>query len=219
MSNRRFSAIGKDQNHEQLNKAIKGDGGVKGLFNNSDALAKWMIAGPELSRIVQQFESSMWGSEDFELHHEEAFHRQRSFLNYVQSLISTFQKLENPFKDDGFHLYRLSSKEIIQTESVESMKNAFETGKVQFETFWTERVQGEKPLMDTLCKNKLVLFKNCLPVPKSKQKMQITSLKTDCNLLSRLYIGSTAREGNLEEFFSHENQATPPSISCMGDKI
>ena len=93
MSNRRFSAIGKDQNHEQLNKAIKGDGGVKGLFNNSDALAKWMIAGPELSRIVQQFESSMWGSEDFELHH------------------GTFQKIENPFK----HLQHLQHPQTIST--------------------------------------------------------------------------------------------------------
>ena len=41
----------------------------------------------------------------------------------------------------------------------------------------------------------------------------MASLKSDVGLFSRLYIGCQTREGNLEEFFCHENQAYPPSIS------
>ena len=41
----------------------------------------------------------------------------------------------------------------------------------------------------------------------------MASLKSDVGLFSRLYIGCQTREGNLEEFFRHENQAYPLSIS------
>ena len=51
---------------------------------------------------------------------------------------------------------------------------------------------------------------------KSKTKQQITALKNDCNLFARLYIACRTRDGNLEEFFKHENQSTPPSLSTMG---
>ena len=45
-----------DQSHKQLNKSIKGEGGAVGLTEDPAALRRWMIAGPELSRIVAEFE-------------------------------------------------------------------------------------------------------------------------------------------------------------------
>ena len=42
------------------------------------------------------------------------------------------------------------------------------------------------------------------------------SLKSDCSLFSRLYIASQVCNGDLDEFFKHENQAYPPSLSQMG---
>ena len=47
-------------------------------------------------------------------------------------------------------------------------------------------------------------------------KHQLSSLKNDCSLFSRLYISCQTRDGDLDEFFSHENQACPPSLSNMG---
>ena len=49
-------------------------------------------------------------------------------------------------------------------------------------------------------------------------KLKLKSYGTDCQLFSRLYIGCQNREGNLDEFFSHENQASPPSL-CDGGII
>ena len=43
--------------------------------------------------------------------------------------------------------------------------------------------------------------------------LQVASLKCDVELFSRLYIGCQTREGNLEEFFRHQNQAYPPALS------
>ena len=42
-----FSSMALDQNHEQLDEAIKGDGGAVGLTENPAALLRWMIAGPD----------------------------------------------------------------------------------------------------------------------------------------------------------------------------
>ena len=56
-----FSAIALDQAHEQCNALVKGAGGVVGLTNNPGALRRWMIAGPEISRIVQEFEEQLYG--------------------------------------------------------------------------------------------------------------------------------------------------------------
>jgi len=51
-----FSALPIDQAHEQNNALIKGDGGAVGLTENPSALHRWMVAGPEVSRVVEEFE-------------------------------------------------------------------------------------------------------------------------------------------------------------------
>ena len=68
---------------------------------------------------------------------------------------------------------------------------------------------------DTISKNDLPLFGSPQP-SKSMTKQQITALKNDCNLFAQLCIACQTRDGNLEEFFKHENQSTPPSLSTMG---
>jgi len=57
-TNRQFSAIPVDQAHEQNNAAIKGDGGAVGLTDNPSALRRWMMAGPELARLVEEFQDA-----------------------------------------------------------------------------------------------------------------------------------------------------------------
>ena len=42
------------------------------------------------------------------------------------------------------------------------------------------------------------------------------ALKDDCSLFSRLYIACQSREGDLQDFFRHENQPWPPSLSQNG---
>ena len=53
-----FSSIAIDQAHEQNNALIKGDGGAVGLTDNPTALYRWMTAGPEVARVVQEFQSA-----------------------------------------------------------------------------------------------------------------------------------------------------------------
>ena len=44
-----------DQAHEQNNLIVKGSGGAVGLTENPAAFRKWMIAGPEQARLMEEF--------------------------------------------------------------------------------------------------------------------------------------------------------------------
>ena len=57
-TNRAFSSLPIDQAHEQKNKIVKGDEGAIGLTESSTQLLRWMVSGPEISRIINDFELS-----------------------------------------------------------------------------------------------------------------------------------------------------------------
>ena len=65
---RPFSAIALDQMHEQENAKVKGDGGAIGLTEDQAALQRWMIAGPEIARLTQEFKGETGG--DHSKHHD-----------------------------------------------------------------------------------------------------------------------------------------------------
>ena len=49
---RPFSRMTLDESHEQNNASVKGGGGAVGLTEKPAALLRWMVAGPELARVV-----------------------------------------------------------------------------------------------------------------------------------------------------------------------
>jgi len=67
-TNRPFSGMALDQAHEQLNALVKGDGRAVGLTEDPSALRRWMVAGPEISRIIQEFECN--NVQPMTVHHE-----------------------------------------------------------------------------------------------------------------------------------------------------
>ena len=77
-----------DQAHEQNNAIVKGDGGAIGLTEDPSALRRWMVSGPEVSRLVDEFERSS-GLSHFtsdERHHEDSTPTQKDFFEKVQRL-------------------------------------------------------------------------------------------------------------------------------------
>ena len=72
------------------------------------------------------------------------------------------------------------------------------------------------PIYDTIKHNNLHLFSRPPIKGKSTKQHQISSLKNNCSLFSRLYIAAQVRDGDLDQFFQHENQPCPPSLSQMG---
>ena len=67
---------------------------------------------------------------------------------------------------------------------------------------------------EVLSRNKLTLF-TTKHLSEKKGKQQHMLMKSDMQLFSRLYIACQTRDGNLDEFFLHENQSCPQSLSNM----
>ena len=98
---------------------------------------------------------------------------------------------------------------------ITAMRDALKISQKQYGAYIKERLEGSaKAVSDTISRNKLPLFGS--PKEIIKVKTQISSLKSDCYLFARLYISCQMRDGNLEEFFKHENQSAPPSLASMG---
>lgn len=75
-----------DHNHEQ-NNTVKESGGVIGLISNPGALRRWMVSGPEVARIVTEFENDAFKIPNNDnRHHEQHYGMQAAFHKEVKSL-------------------------------------------------------------------------------------------------------------------------------------
>ena len=177
-----------------------------------------MVAGPEIARVVKEFESTFEVTKPCDKrHHEQMPSVQKAFSKDVQALISVLEEMGNPFTEDSTELIVLDTKEIMPECVVQAIKTAKQKGQSQYDQFVEERlVKCSKAITDTIHQNKLPLFGTTENPTSNKTRNQISVLKSDCNLFARLYIGCQTREGNLQEFFKHENHAGPPSLSCAG---
>lgn len=216
----KFSAMAIDQCHEQNNAIVKESGGAIGLMTNPGALRRWMVAGPEVARMVTEFETLQAHNHiNDHRHHEQHPRVQTTFLKDVKSLVAVIEEMGNPFLEKSEDLMVLDTRDILDTSVGETVRKAETLGEEQYLKFVEERlVKPKKPITDVIPKNKLALFSRPPAKCPSKQKMQVAALKNDCNLFSRLYVSCQTRDGDLDKFFTHENQAAPPSLS-VGGKI
>ena len=135
----------------------------------------------------------------------------------VKSLTATMKGLGNPYEEKSTALYSIDTKVIMNDDVVKTVESISQVGTSQYEDFVKCRLKGSVPISEPIPKNKLALFSTPSKAANtSRKKAKIQELKHDCNLFSRLYIGAQSREGCLDEFFSHENQFYPPSLSSGG---
>ena len=214
-----FSSIALDQAHEQMNKMVKGEGGAVGLTENAAALEKWMTAGPEMARLVDEFERALQlTNNNDQRHHEQTAAHQKRYKEDLGSLKRKLSYLGNPFADESEELLCLSTKVVASTEVVNTVVHAKEMGKAQYLEFVHERLmQRSKPLSDPIKLNRVALFRNQNKSTQRTKDLKLKTAKTNCGLFARLYVGCQARGGDPDEFFQRENQSFPPSVSDSGD--
>ena len=222
-SGNRFSSIPIDHAHEQNNKCVKGDGGAIGLTESASELQRWMVSGPEVARVIEEFESctrtrSEGMSQNAFLHHDESLGIQKEFTKSVKALTKTIEELGNPFTETSDELLVLDTRDIVHETVATTVKTVVSLGQRQYEEFVEERLQKRnKSVSEPIKSNKLPLFSFRPTKDASKKQQELNSLKENCSLFSRLYISCQARDGDLDNFFSHENQSYPPSLSQHGN--
>ena len=130
-----FSSIPIDQAHEQNKACIKGDGGAVGLTNNPAAFSRWMIAVPEVARVIEEFQDGNQhsGRQDNMRHYDQTPSVQTSFTKDVRSLVKVMEELGNPFEEDSLDLVALNTKYIVGSSTIEAVRKVKEIGLNQFQ--------------------------------------------------------------------------------------
>ena len=185
-SSHKFSALAHDQMHEQQNAIMKGDGGIIGITENEGALHRWVVAGPEIARILNEFKDQFQRRKQIDArHHEQLPSIQKSFASDLNNTISTFTKLGNPFSEDSKDLYVLDTKVIMSDEVVVTVRSVENIGKKHFSEFVKKRIVNPSAnFYNNVMKNTLPLFKSKQKKPTSKLQAKVSSIKNDVLLFS-----------------------------------
>jgi len=127
-----------DQGHQQNNAIVKGVGGVS-LLTDAAALRRWLVSGPEITRIVDDFEHQiMRKSTASDKHHEQYASFQQSEHTEIQSLKHKFVEYGNPFMEDGPELFHITKCTIAAQSVTVTVRSIQELGDKQF-TEYVER--------------------------------------------------------------------------------
>ena len=108
-----FSGIAIDHAHEQIHASVKGDGGAVGLTENPAALRRWMVTGPEMARLIGEFEVLTMKKKKTDFHHhEQTKHAQMTFGRDITSLTAVIEEMGNPFPENSNDLLVLDSRDL-----------------------------------------------------------------------------------------------------------
>ena len=124
-SHRRFSAISTDQAHEQNNALVKGEGGAIGLTENPQAFLRWMVAGPEIARVITEFEkrdNRTLTQSDMQ-HHEQTKEMQEAFKKDVTALVDVIDDMGNPFLEESADLLAIDSKNLANAAVIQTVRS------------------------------------------------------------------------------------------------
>ena len=180
-----------------------------------------MVAGPELARIVNEFEDEFHRGKDNDTrHHEQLPSIQKSFTSDFNNVMSCFEKLGNPFSEDSRDLHALDTKVLMSDEVVATLQSVQNKGKDQYEQFVQTRLQDPSvSFYDNISKNNITLFKSRSMTSTSKTPPKMRNLKSNVELFSRMYISCQARDGDLDTFFEHKCHNWPPSLAEGIDSV
>ena len=90
-----------------------------------------MVAGPEVSRLVSNYETLSGKTNAFasKKHHEETKRAQRTFLEKVTRLCTAVEEMGNPFQEDSADLLALDTKDIADPIKAEMVKHIMQKEK------------------------------------------------------------------------------------------
>lgn len=133
----KFSAIAIDQCHEQNNAMVKGSGGTIGVTGNPGALRRWMVAGPEISRIITEFEDQATrlqnrAKDTADLHHDQHLGVQAAFQKEVRALVTVLEEMGNPFLESSQDLLVIDTKDVKDTAVADTLRKVQSLGEEQY---------------------------------------------------------------------------------------
>ena len=122
----------------------------------------------------------------------------------------------NPFLDDFPELVTLDTGNCANEAVVNTIRTLEDTGTNKYQEYVkTVLVDRSHSIHDPISNNSLPLFSTKLKV-RSKDCKKVKVLENNVALFGQLYISLQNRDGDISEFFAHEVQSYPPSLSEFG---
>ena len=149
-----------------------------------------MIAGPEQARLLKEFEQE-YISEDGtkQQHHEQGMSTQKIFKEQALALVHTISGMSNPFVDDTSDLIMLDTRNVIDESVVNTVRTVESVGRDQYNKYHDTVIKDRtNSIHEPIKRNSMSLFRCPTPKTRTKQAGQISMLKDDVALFSRLYI-------------------------------
>ena len=97
-----------------------------------------MIAGPEVARLINEFEVSSESSHSKQvkgpdlLHHEQVSYIQKAFAKQVTSLVDVFLEFGNPFGEETGDLLVLDTRDVMNEDVTNTVRNIKQIGQDGF---------------------------------------------------------------------------------------
>ena len=154
-----------------MNKVLQENGGASDLYDDTNAIPLYMLAGPDCVRMIEEFERVNELPLQSTGHHEEAHSLPCRFLNNVQSFTDLGNGMGNPFLVTGHELITLDTCAVMDNAVTVSLSKIHEVGQALHNEYMNTRLDKVTvPLSDTIKRNNMFTFANRLDPRKKKAK-------------------------------------------------
>ena len=103
-----------------------------GLTKNNAALQRWLITGPEVARLLEEFKNLHTVDEEGVLeHHDSSASVAKQSLSEVKTFLGVMNDLCNPLLYESFDPYSLDTKVVAQQNLTAEVITVKDTGKIQ----------------------------------------------------------------------------------------
>ena len=217
-TNNPFSAIAIDQAHEQNNAIIKGVGGAVGLLSEDldAALRRWEVAGPEVCRLLLEYERLNELSPDpcIGKHHEDYPAFQKSFFSDVNKLYELFESNRNPFVEES--LMALHTGEMMNPKIELCLATLLEVNEERYQNFCKHRINLCDTAITAPIKNNDLVLPSSLLSNNEKMNVRNAQMKKEERFAKAAQIGFFYRDQAVKECFKYEITEFPSSLTNGG---
>ncbi|CAL8342969.1 unnamed protein product [Arctogadus glacialis] len=130
------------------------------MLENPDMLERWIVTGPEISRVLEEF-TTVNDSDDSEWrpHHEEGSASQQRFQRHTKDLMELLLSNGNPFEESSKDLVTLDNKVCESAAAAASVLKVESMGQEQYNNFKKNVLDShDTPLTAPIKRNNLMLF-------------------------------------------------------------
>ena len=176
-------------------------------------LERWIVTGPEISRVVEEF-TGVNDDDDEELpHNEEGYASQHRFQSHAKDLMELLLGKGNPFEEDSYDLVTLVNKVCESVAAVVSVHKVESIGQERYNNFKQSVLESNDTLLAAPIKrNNLLLFHEKKTQKKTAIKLRSQHFKHHAEFYGQAFLVLDSHGGGFRRVFSSRILPIPTRV-------